>query len=78
MVFSVLVFVSLVKFISRYLILDAIANGSVFTISFANFVYCQCTETADFYVLTLCPAGLLNSFLSANIFLVGSLRLSYI
>ena len=45
-VFSILVFVSLVKFISKYFtLLDAIVNGIVFTISFANFLYCPCTET---------------------------------
>lgn len=52
MVFSALVFVSLVKFISKYFILDAIVNGIVFTVkvSFANSVYCQCTETQQIFI----------------------------
>ena len=49
--FSVLVFASSVKFISKYFtLLDAIVNGIVFTISFANFLYCPCTETERIFM----------------------------
>ena len=71
---------SLVKFILNYFILfDAIVNGIVFLTSFSDNSSSVYGNAIDFCMLILCPATLLNLFISPNSFFVCSLQgFSYI
>ena len=65
------------KFIPRYFILfDAILNGIFFLLSLSDSSLLVYRKAADFYILILYPATLLNSFISSNSFLVETLGFS--
>ena len=64
-------FVSLGKFIPRYLILFvAMVNGIDSFLSLSDFSLLVYRNTVDFYILKLYSATLLNTFISFNSFLV--------
>lgn len=66
-------YTSLVKSIPKYFIgFDAIITGIVFLTAFANCPLLVYKNTTDSYVLILCSTTVLNSFISANSFLVVS------
>ena len=70
-------FVSLGKFISRYLILFvAMMNGFDSLISLCDSSLLVCRNSSGFCVLVLYPATLLNSLISSSYFLILSLGFS--
>ena len=69
-------FVSLGKFIPRYLILLQ-WYGIDSLVSLSDFSLLVYRNASDFCVLILCPATLLNSLISSSNFLILSLGFSY-
>ena len=70
-------FVSLGRFIPRYLILFvAMVNGIDYLISLSDFSLLVYRNASDFWVLILYPATLLNSLISSRNFLIRSLGFS--
>ena len=64
-------FVSLGKFIPRYLILSVtVVNRTDFLISLSDFSLLVYRYTRNFYVLILYPATLLNSLINSSNFLI--------
>ena len=71
-------FVSLGKFIPRYLILFvAMVNGIDSLIALSDFSLSVYRHASDFCVLTLYPAALLNSLISSSNFLITTFRVFY-
>ena len=70
-------FTSLVRFIPRYFIfLVAISNGIFFLISVSAVLLLVCRNAFYFWILTLYPAVLPNSFIRSSSFLVESIGFS--
>ena len=61
-------FTSLVKFIPSIILFDSVVDGIVFLISFSGNLFLMQKGT-DFCILILCPATLVNSFIS--VFLIS-------
>ena len=73
-VFSAQVLLGL--FLIILLFFRAAVNGIVFLISSSDSSLLVYRSTTDFYMLILCPAALLNLFISSNFFCLESLRFS--
>ena len=69
-------FVSLGKFIPRYLILFVAMVDGIAFISLPDFSLLVYRNASDFCVLILYPAALLNSLISSSHFLILPLRFS--
>ena len=69
-------FNSLINFIPKYFLSDAILNGIVFLLSLSDSLLLVYRKATDFCVLIFYPVTLLNSFISSNSFLVETLGFS--